>query len=53
MRYKSALAPGFAESSQILKMAFHHGWMQLSQGKLEGYISHTMHPGLSMGMLQL
>jgi hypothetical protein len=53
MRYKNALAPDFAASSQIPKMVFHLGWQPLSLGKPEDYISRTMHRGLYMGMLQL
>jgi hypothetical protein len=45
MRYKNALAPDFAESSQILKMAFHHGWMPLSPVKPVDFTFRMMRLG--------
>jgi hypothetical protein len=45
MRYKNALALDFAESSQILKMAFRHGWKPLSPGKPEGSTFRMMRLG--------
>jgi hypothetical protein len=48
MRYKNALALDFAESSRILKMAFHLGWKLLNPGKLEDFIYRMTRLGLSM-----
>jgi hypothetical protein len=51
MRYKNALAPDFAESSPILKMACHLGWMPLSLVKPEDSTFRMMRLGLCMVML--
>jgi hypothetical protein len=45
MRYRNALAPGFAESSPILKMVFRHGWKLWSPGKPAGFTFHMMRHG--------